>query len=88
MANHASSKKRIRQTKRRTGVNRARRGTIRTQIRAVEEAIEGGDKSVAVAALKVAEPAMAAGANKGVLHRNTLARKISRLNKRIKAMAA
>ena len=88
MANHASSKKRIRQTKRRTAVNRARRGSIRTSIRIVEEAIDGGDKNAALAALKAAEPAMAAGVSKGVLHRNTVARKLSRLSKRIKTMAA
>lgn len=88
MANHASSKKRIRQTKRRTAVNRDRRGSIRTQVRAVEEAIDSGDKSAAQAALQAAEPAMAGGINRGVLHRNTVARKMSRLSKRIKALSA
>ena len=87
MANHASATKRIRQTKRRTTVNRARRGSIRTTLRTVEEAIADGNKSAAEAALKAAQPVMAAGVSKGVLHRNTVARKLSRLTKRIKAMA-
>lgn len=88
MANHASAKKRIRQTKRRTAVNRARRGTIRTQLRAVEEAIASGDKDAAQAAFKEAQPALMVGVNKGVVHLNTVSRKLSRLSKRIKAMAA
>lgn len=88
MANHASAKKRIRQTKRRTEVNRGRRGSIRTQLRAVEEAIDGGNKAAAQEAFKLAEPSMAAGISKGIMHRNTVARKLSRLSKRIKAMAA
>ena len=88
MANHASAKKRIRQTKRRTAVNRARRGSIRTELRAVEEAIASGDKGAAEAAFKAAQPALMIGASKGVIHRNTVARKLSRLSKRIKAMAA
>ena len=88
MANHASAKKRIRQTKRRTEVNRARVGSIRTQLRAVEEAIASGDKAAAQAAFNAAQPAMAVGVNKGVMHQNTVSRKLSRLSKRIKAMAA
>ncbi|MEK9754148.1 MAG: 30S ribosomal protein S20 [Rhodospirillaceae bacterium] len=88
MASHASATKRIRQTKRRTKVNRARRGPIRTSIRAVEEAIASGNKNAAAEALKAAEPMMAAGVSKGVFHRNTVARKLSRLSKRIKLMAA
>lgn len=88
MANHASAKKRIRQTKRRTAVNRTRRGSIRTQIRAVEEAIEHGDKAAAQHAFNVAQPLMSRGVGQGVMHRNMVARKLSRLSKRIKAMAA
>ncbi|MBT6096416.1 MAG: 30S ribosomal protein S20 [Rhodospirillaceae bacterium] len=88
MANHASAKKRIRQTKRRTSVNRARRGAIRSDLRIVEEAIASGDKSAAENAFKVAQPVMMVGVNKGIMHKNTVARKLSRLSKRIKAMAA
>ena len=88
MANHASAKKRIRQIKRRTAGNRARRGSIRTELRAVEEAIESGDKSAAQSAFMRAQPALMVGIDKGVLHKNTAARKLSRLSKRIKAMVA
>ena len=88
MANHASAKKRIRQTRRRTIVNRARRGSIRTELRAVEEAIASGDKKLAKTAFKAAEPALMVGVVKGAIHKNTASRKLSRLSKRIKAMAA
>jgi small subunit ribosomal protein S20 len=88
MANHASAKKRIRQTERRTEVNRRRRSEIRSQIRSVEEAISGGDQAAAKAAFGIAEPLMARGAQKGIMPRNTVSRKLSRLSARIKAMAA
>jgi len=88
MANHASAKKRIRQTKRRTQVNQRRLSTARTYIRKVEAAIQGGNKAEAEAALKAAEPHMVRGAAKGVMQRNTVARKLSRLSKQIKGMAA
>ena len=88
MANHASAKKRIRQTKRRTVVRRARQSFVRTELRAVEEAIASGNKNSAQSALKSAEPVLMVSVNKGVLHKNTAARKLSRLSKRIKAMAA
>ena len=88
MANHASAKKRIRQTKRRTIVRRARRSFARTELRAVEEAIASGNKKLAQSAFKSAEPALMVSVNKGVLHKNTAARKLSRLSKRIKSMAA
>ena len=88
MANHASAKKRIRQTMRRTVVRRARRSFIRTELRAVEEAIASGDKELAQNAFKSAEPVLMVSVNKGVLHKNTVARKLSRLSKRIKSMAA
>ncbi len=88
MANHSSAKKRIRQTERRTEVNRQRISSIRTGLRKVEEAIEGGDKSVAETAFRAAQPQLMSGVTKGVLHKNTVARKLSRLSKRIKAMAA
>ncbi len=88
MANNASAKKRIRQTKRRTDVNHRRVGTIRTHIRKVEVAIAAGNKAEAEAALRAAEPKMARGVSKGVILRNTASRKLSRLSKRIKEMAA
>ena len=88
MANHASSKKRIRQTKRRTGVNRNRLTRVRTTLRSVEEAIASGDQSVAETALRNAQPIIMRGAQKGIMERNTASRKISRLAKRVKAMAA
>lgn len=88
MAQHASAKKRIRQTKRRTQVSQRRLNTVRTFIRKVEAAIQAGNKAEAEAALKAAEPHMVRGASKGVMHRNTVARKLSRLSKQIKAMAA
>ena len=87
MANHKSAKKRIRQIRRRTAVNRTRVGRIRTYVKGVETAIASGDKSAAESALKAAQPEMHRGAQAGVMHRNTVARKISRLNARIKAMA-
>ena len=88
MANHASAKKRIRQTVKRTQVNRSRLSAIRTSIRKVEEAIASGDQNAAREALKAAEPVIARGAQKGVVEKNTASRKISRLSSRIKAMAA
>ncbi len=88
MANHASAKKRIRQTERRTEVNRARLSAIRTSLRKVEEAIDGGDKVTAEAAFREAQPRMMRGAQKGILKRNTASRKISRLSGRIKSMSA
>lgn len=86
MANHKSAKKRIRQTTRRTEVNGARRGSIRTSIKKVEAAIIAGDKDAAQAALKDAEPKMMRGAQLGVFHKNTVSRKVSRLSAGIKAM--
>jgi len=86
MANHKSAKKRIRQTARRTDVNGARRGSIRTAIKKVEAAITAGDKAAASEALKDAEPKMMRGAQLGVFHKNTVARKVSRLSAGIKAI--
>lgn len=86
MANHKSAEKRIRQTERRTEVNRARVGRIRTFVKKVELAIASGDKAAAAEALKVAQPEIMRGATKGVLHRNTVARKLSRLSARIKSL--
>lgn len=88
MANHASTKKQIRKIRRQTEVNRRRRSTVRTFCRKVEEAIQSGDKSAAEAALKQAEPQLARAGQKRVLHPNTAARKVSRLAKRVGAMAA
>lgn len=87
MANSPQAKKRVRQTARRTAVNKARRSRIRTYIRKVEEAIASGDQGAARDALKHAQPEIMRGANKGVMHKNTASRKVSRLNSRIKAMA-
>ncbi len=87
MANTSSAKKAARQTVRRTEVNKARRSRMRTEVRKVEEAIASGEKSAAAAALKVAEPVLARTAQKGVMHKNTASRKVSRLAARVKAMA-
>ncbi len=88
MANHPSAKKRIRQIKRRTEVNSARTSRIRTFLRKVEEAIAGGDRERARAAFRDAQPELMRGAKKGLIHRNKVARKLSRLSVRIKAMPA
>jgi len=86
MAHHESAKKRIRQIERRTAVNRARAGRVRTYIKKVETAIAGGDKEQARAALRDAQPEIHRGIGHGVLHRNAAARKLSRLSARIKAL--
>ena len=87
MANSPSSKKRARQIERRTLVNKARRSRIRTYLRKVEEALASGDQAAAAAALKLAQPELARGVARGVLHRNTASRKFSRLTKRLSALA-
>jgi small subunit ribosomal protein S20 len=86
MANTAQSKKRARQTERRYAVNKARRSRIRTYLRKVEEAIASGDKDAAAAALRAAQPELMRGVTKGVVHKNTAARKMSRLASRVKAI--
>ncbi len=86
MANHKSAEKRIRQTKRRTEVNRARVSRIRTFVKKVELAIGSGDKAAAAEAFKAAQPELMRGTTKGVMHRNTVARKLSRLSARINAL--
>lgn len=88
MAVSLSAKKRIRQTKRRTEVNLRRLNALRSSIRKVEAAITAGNKSAAEAALRVAEPQMMRGAGKGVVNRNTMSRKLSRLSRQIKRLAA
>jgi small subunit ribosomal protein S20 len=87
MANTASARKRNRQTKRRTERNQARKSRMRTFIKKVETAIAGGDKAAADAALRAAQPEMQRAAGKGVVHANTVARKLSRLSMRIKSLA-
>ena len=88
MAVSLSAKKRIRQTKRRTEVNIRRLNALRSSIRKVGAAIAAGNKSEAEAALRVAEPQMMRGAGKGVVNRNTMSRKLSRLSRQIKRLAA
>ncbi len=88
MANTAQSKKRARQAVARQDVNKARRSRIRTFLRKVEEALASGNQDAAAAALKSAQPEVMRGVTKGVLHKNTVARKISRLNHRVKALGA
>lgn len=87
MANTRSAKKMVRKIARRTEVNKARRSRVRTYIRKVEEAIAAGDKQAAQDALKAAQPEIMRAANKGVMHKNTSSRKVSRLSKRVGAMA-
>jgi small subunit ribosomal protein S20 len=87
MAHHKSALKRIRQTDRRTEVNRARRSRIRTFIKKVESAIAEGNQKAATQALRDAEPEIMRGVTKGVLKKNTAARKVSRLSQKIKALA-
>jgi small subunit ribosomal protein S20 len=88
MANHKSAEKRIRQTKRRTAINKSRVSRIRTFVKKVELAIQSGDKAAAEEAFKAAQPEMQRGVTKGVLHKNTVARKLSRLSGRIKSIGA
>lgn len=88
MANTPQSKKRARQNERRNAVNKARRSRIRTYVRKVEEAIASGDATVASEALRSVQPELARGVTKGVLHKNTAARKMSRLASRVKALSA
>lgn len=88
MANTPTAKKRVRQIARRTEVNQKRRSRIRTFIRRVEAQIARGDREAALAALQAAQPELMRGAAKGVLHRNTASRKISRLQQRINRISA
>ena len=86
MANIASAKKRIRSANRKTIINKNRVSKIRTYERKVEEAITEGNHEIAMTALKIVQPELMAGVNKGVIHKRTMSRKISRYNKRIKAL--
>lgn len=87
MANTRSAKKMVRKIAQRTEVNMARRSRMRSFIRKVEEAIAAGDQKVAAEALKAAQPEIMRASQKGILHKNTSSRKVSRLSARIKAMA-
>lgn len=87
MANTSSAKKAARQMVRRTNINKARRSRMKSSVRSVEEAIASGDKAKAAAALKAVEPILARTAQKGILHKKTASRKVSRLTARVKAMA-
>ena len=88
MANTPSAKKAARKIQRRTAINKARRTRVRSHLRKVEEAIASGDQSAANDALKAAQPELMRAVTKGVFHSNMVARKISRLNSRIKALGA
>lgn len=77
-----------RKIERRTAINKARRSRVRTHLRKVEEAIAAGDKDIATAALKAAQPELHRAVTKGVVHKNTASRKLSRLSARIKALSA
>jgi small subunit ribosomal protein S20 len=86
MPHHKSAEKRLRQTEKRTVVNRSRMSRVRTFVKNVETAIESGDKVAAQSALQLAQPELHRATTKGVLHRNTVARKLSRLASRINAL--
>ncbi|MQX38021.1 30S ribosomal protein S20 [Roseospira navarrensis] len=88
MANHQSAKTRIRRNARRTAINHSRISRIRTFIKKVETAVASGNADEARAAFRAAQPEIHRGVTKGVLHRNTAARKISRLSARVKALGA
>jgi small subunit ribosomal protein S20 len=87
MANIKSAEKRNRQNAKRYERNHSRISRVRTFIRKVEEALNTGDKAQAATALKTAQPEIHRGVSKGLLHKNTAARKISRLSARVKALA-
>ncbi len=87
MANTASAKKRVRQTIKRTEIQKSRRSRIRTFVRKVEEAIETKDSKIASECLKAAQPELMRGVTKGLFHKNTISRKLSRLSARVKAIA-
>ena len=86
MAHHRSAAKRYRQTVRRTAVNASRKSRLRTFLKQLERAIASGDKEAARNALKVAQPDLQRGVNKGVAHQRTVSRKLSRLSARIKSL--
>lgn len=87
MANTSSAKKATRKIARRTAINRNRRSRVRGFIRKVEEALAAGDKDAATAAFQVAQPELMRAASKGILHKNTASRKVSRLAHRLKTLS-
>ena len=87
MANTPSAKKRIRNTLRKTDINKSRRSRIKTVVRKVEDALESKDAKSAIDSLKAAQPEIMRGVTKGIFHKNTASRKISRLSSRIKAIS-
>jgi small subunit ribosomal protein S20 len=87
MANNSSARKRIRQTEKRTVRNKARKSRVRSFLRKVEEAVASGDKAAAQEAFRAAQPEMQRAATKGVVHANTVARKLSRLSARVKNLS-
>ena len=87
MANTPSAKKRIRTTLRKTDINKSRRSRIKTFVRKVEDALESKDAKSAMESLKAAQPEIMRGVTKGIFHKNTASRKISRLSSRIKAIS-
>ena len=88
MANNSSARKRIRQTEKRTVRNKARKSRVRSFLRKVEEAVKSGDKAAAQEAFRAAQPELQRAATKGVVHANTVARKLSRLSARVKSVGA
>jgi small subunit ribosomal protein S20 len=88
MANTSSAKKATRKIARRTEVNKARRSRVRSFVRKVEEALASGDKTAATAAFAAAQPELMRAATKGILHKNTASRKVSRLAQRLKTLNA
>ena len=88
MANTTSAKKATRKIERRTAVNKSRRTNMRSNLRKLEEAIEAGDKQVAQDTFRIVQPVVMKSASKGIIHKNTASRKISRMSARIKAMGA
>jgi small subunit ribosomal protein S20 len=88
MANTSSAKKATRKIARRTAINKNRRSRVRTYVRKVEEALAAGDRAAAEEAFRTAQPELMRAATKGVMHRNTASRKVSRLAQRLKALGA
>ena len=86
MANTPQARKRIRRNEARAQINGARLSRIRTFVKKVESALEGGDKTAAAEALKAAQPELARGVARGVLHKNTASRKLARLSKRVASL--
>ncbi|MEQ8345480.1 MAG: 30S ribosomal protein S20 [Sneathiellaceae bacterium] len=88
MANHKQAEKRNRQRIRRTAVNRSRKTRIRSAVKRVELAVAAGDQAAALSALQAAQPELDRGVGKGVLHRSTASRKLSRLTARVRSLGA